>query len=57
MGYTEYSAPRLKKAIGPRQLFSLAFGSIIGVGWITAMGVWVGQAGAPGPDVDRHGHR
>ena len=31
----------LRKDITPTQLFSLAFGSIIGVGWITVPGLWV----------------
>ena len=38
----------LKKSITLPQLFSLAFGSIIGVGWITVMGGWLGQAGPAG---------
>ena len=42
------AAPVLTKAVGLRQLFALAFGSIIGVGWIVALGVWLGQAGSLG---------
>ena len=41
-------APSLKKEVSLRQLFALAFGSIIGVGWITVMGAWLGQAGSLG---------
>ena len=40
--------PRLKKAIGGLGFLSLAFGSMIGVGWITALGDWFGHAGPGG---------
>lgn len=39
---------RLRKALRRRDLFSFAFGTIIGVGWITVMGVWLGAAGPGG---------
>lgn len=39
---------QLSKDIGPRQFFSLAFGSIIGVGWVVALGSWLNQAGPLG---------
>jgi amino acid transporter len=42
------SATRLTRQIGLLQLFTLAFGTIIGVGWITVMGTWLGQAGPLG---------
>lgn len=44
------SAPvkSLDKEITLRQLFSLAFGSIIGVGWITVLGLWLVDAGPYG---------
>jgi APA family basic amino acid/polyamine antiporter len=38
----------LKREISLRSLFSLAFGTIIGVGWITVMGAWLSQAGPLG---------
>ena len=38
----------LKKVIGGWGFFSLAFGSMIGVGWITALGSWFEQAGPVG---------
>ncbi len=38
----------LKKEIGLRQLFSLAFGTIIGIGWVTVLGQWLIQAGSMG---------
>jgi amino acid transporter len=34
--------------ISPFQLFSLAFGTIIGVGWITVLGPFLAQAGSAG---------
>lgn len=40
--------PELKKAIGGFGFFALAFGSMIGVGWITALGGWFEQAGPVG---------
>ena len=38
----------LKKELKLRQLFSLAFGTIIGVGWVTVLGDWLTQAGSLG---------
>ena len=38
----------LKKELKLRQLFSLAFGTIIGVGWVTVLGKWLTQAGSLG---------
>ncbi len=38
----------LKKEIGKIAFFSLAFGSMIGVGWVTAMGSWLNDAGPVG---------
>ena len=40
--------PQLKKAISGLGFFALAFGSMIGVGWITALGGWFGNAGPGG---------
>ncbi|MFW5904938.1 MAG: APC family permease [bacterium] len=40
--------PALRKSIGDLGFFSLAFGSMIGVGWVTAMGGWLGDAGPGG---------
>jgi amino acid transporter len=42
------SSTHLRRQIGLLQLFTLAFGTIIGVGWITVMGSWLGQAGPIG---------
>ena len=35
-------------ALGSIQLFTLAFGTIIGVGWITVLGQWISQGGPIG---------
>ena len=40
--------PALKKEIGLMGFFCLAFGSMIGVGWVTALGGWLEQAGPLG---------
>lgn len=40
--------PALKRAIGGWGFFALAFGSMIGVGWITALGGWFARAGPVG---------
>ena len=40
--------PRLKRTIGGLGFLSLAFGSMIGVGWITALGDWFQHAGPAG---------
>jgi len=40
--------PELKRAIGGLGFFALAFGSMIGVGWITALGGWFQEAGPVG---------
>ncbi len=43
-------APRsqLRRSLGRASFFALAFGSMIGVGWVTAMGSWLTQAGPLG---------
>ena len=41
-------AHELRGAIGRFQLFSLAFGAILGAGWIVAVGDWVRAAGPMG---------
>ena len=40
--------PQLKRVIGRLGFFSLAFGSMIGVGWVTALGGWFDKAGPVG---------
>jgi basic amino acid/polyamine antiporter, APA family len=44
----EYQRPRLQRGIGKAGMFSLAFGAMIGVGWVTAMGSWLTNAGPLG---------
>jgi len=39
---------QLKRTLTPFSLFSLAFGTIIGVGWITVLGAWLVNAGSIG---------
>lgn len=47
---TTSGAPRayLRKEIGRFGFFCLAFGAMIGVGWVTAMGSWLREAGPVG---------
>jgi amino acid transporter len=45
---TESQRPQLHKGIGKAGMFSLAFGAMIGVGWVTAMGSWLSDAGPLG---------
>ena len=44
----KFKRPQLQKGIGKAGLFSLAFGAMIGVGWVTAMGTWLSNAGPVG---------
>lgn len=44
----EFQRPQLQKGIGKSGMFSLAFGAMIGVGWVTAMGSWLSNAGPLG---------
>jgi basic amino acid/polyamine antiporter, APA family len=44
----KFKRPQLQKGIGKSGMFSLAFGAMIGVGWITAMGSWLSNAGPLG---------
>lgn len=41
-------AGQLQKRLGRLQFFTLAFGAIIGVGWVVVLGEWLGQAGPVG---------
>ncbi|MBL7870804.1 MAG: APC family permease [Cyclobacteriaceae bacterium] len=45
---TESKRPELKKEITRIGFFCLAFGAMIGVGWVTAMGPWLRTAGPLG---------
>lgn len=42
------TSPGLTKTLTPLQLFLIAFGAAIGVGWIIVVGEWLGQAGPLG---------
>jgi len=44
----KFKRPQLQKGVGKAGLFSLAFGAMIGVGWVTAMGSWLTNAGPIG---------
>lgn len=44
----EIERESLRKEISLLTLFSLAFGTIIGVGWITVLGIWLTDAGSVG---------
>ncbi len=39
------STPALKQQLGPFQFFAIAFGAIIGVGWMIEVGDWLQNAG------------
>jgi basic amino acid/polyamine antiporter, APA family len=43
--------PALRKEIGKVGFFCLAFGAMIGVGWVTAMGPWLQTAGPVGASI------
>ncbi|MDA1080333.1 MAG: hypothetical protein O2973_01450 [Gemmatimonadetes bacterium] len=45
---TEPVRTSLRRGIGTAGFFALAFGSMIGVGWVTALGSWFDQAGPVG---------
>ena len=44
----EIKRPELARTLYLRHLFVLAFGMIIGVGWITVLGFWLGSGGSLG---------
>jgi amino acid transporter len=46
--HTAAARPNLQRRLDVFGLFALAFGSMIGVGWVTAMGSWLTQAGPIG---------
>lgn len=48
MPLPEFKRPQLQKGVSKAGLFSLAFGAMIGVGWVTAMGTWLSNAGPLG---------
>jgi len=42
------SAHTLRRELRAHHLFALSFGSIVGTGWITGVGIWLGLAGSFG---------
>lgn len=40
--------PQLKKAVSARQFFMLAYGTVVGVGWLVYPGVWLSTSGPLG---------
>ncbi len=44
----DQTRPSLNRGVSLSGFFSLAFGSMIGVGWVTALGSWLEQAGPGG---------
>jgi len=47
-GAGDVDRPELAKSVSKFGFFALAFGSMIGVGWVTAMGGWLESAGPVG---------
>lgn len=45
---SDVDRPELRKSVSKLGFFALAFGSMIGVGWVTALGGWLGNAGPVG---------
>ncbi|MYB07268.1 MAG: APC family permease [Gemmatimonadetes bacterium] len=43
--------PALKRAVGKVQFFTVAFGTIIGVGWMVYLGYWLEPAGPVGASI------
>ncbi|MEM8985335.1 MAG: APC family permease [Pseudomonadota bacterium] len=48
MAESQASTGELKGALSPFHIFSLAFGAIVGVGWIVLLGQWLDDAGPIG---------
>lgn len=42
------SPQQLRRVLKAHHLFALSFGTIVGTGWITALGIWLGLAGSLG---------
>ena len=40
--------PQLRKAVSARQFFMLAYGTVVGVGWLVYPGVWLSSSGPVG---------
>lgn len=42
------AATQLRRVLKAHHLFALSFGTIVGTGWITGLGIWLGLAGSLG---------
>src|SRR5690625_2880205 len=47
-GGEKMSEPRLKKILGNKDVLALAFGAMIGWGWVVTDGLWITEAGSLG---------
>jgi amino acid permease len=47
-GSPDVSAPALRHELRARDYFTLAFGSIVGVGWMIVLDDWLGRGGPAG---------
>ena len=47
----ERQEPVLRRTVGTSQLFTLAFGTIVGAGWVVGIGQWLDSAGPVGTTV------
>jgi len=45
---TSLSSPVLRRALGAREYFTLAFGTMVGVGWMVVIDDWLTRGGAIG---------
>jgi APA family basic amino acid/polyamine antiporter len=43
-----HESPQLRRVLKAHHLFALSFGTIVGTGWITGLGIWLGLAGSLG---------
>src|SRR5262249_15297554 len=48
MMQTSSSSPVLRRALGTREYFTLAFGTMVGVGWMVVIDDWLARGGAIG---------
>ncbi len=48
MGEKDHAGPSLRRVMRAREYFTLAFGSIIGVGWMMLLGDWLDRGGPVG---------
>ena len=51
MANADYESEKLAKRIEPHHLFTIGFGTIVGVGWMIVAGGWLADAGAVGATI------